>query len=1335
MSSHYVNIAALEPLYAPHAEPNSHRVRAEVDGQPARVVTGRRKTPIAIAQNLRPLIKQWRDNDYPGTSDTTRELLHHWFQRDHLIDVGNDELIPFRYYFCQREAIETLIYINEVRSLTTLSSVVAEFAGDDGETMALGVNPKEDRWAKYGFKLATGAGKTKVMSLAIVWSYFHALRESDSPMTKHFVVIAPNLTVFERLKEDFKPARGGGDIFDRDPLIPIAWKGDWNLSTVLQDDASGASTGGSLYLTNIHRLYDTNKRSKKENEMYTWAGPGVSKAKALDTGAALRARVTSHGRVMVLNDEAHHLWDPGSAWNEAIATLHQEMEEHEGGLVAQLDFSATPKDNNGQIFQHVVCDTPLGEAVDGGIVKTPIIGKGKKWNPRAAQDAADQFQEQLMVGYERWKRSLEEWQKSGKKPLIFVMTLNTEQATQIANRLNTDPLYKELNGRTVNLHTKLKGKVKWEGGKKNGHPVFVESEKDISDDDLKALRELSRDLDSDRNPYRCIVSVLMLREGWDVRNVTTIVPLRPYNSPAMILPEQTLGRGLRRMTPAGSDTAVAEVVTVVEHPAFASLYRDQLSQEGLQIEEVEIEDVPKTTVTIYPDGQNKDISVLEIELPSLSGGFLRIPKLDGLTIDDVRKQFAKYPPLKLGEARSDEIKYEGRHLFTNEVIERMSIKLPLLENPVGALAFFRDELETMTNLKGLHPILVPLLETFLTEMLFDEKIDLFDQRLLSRLSSQDVREYIRATFVPLIQTRTTVESTRTPDRETRRVSSWKPFQVTHSQFHPTIPAQHTLFNLVPCNRELEVAMTKFADTATDVAAFCKNAGPQALRIDYLTDKSKLSLYTPDFLLRKTNGGYLLIETKGRVDKDVPLKVMAAVRWCKAASTKERKWEFLYVPEGVFQAFSGDSIDELQSACATHLADLLEEHVQDQFALPFGDVAVEKDDISEFISAEQFSELPPRYRKGIEQAVNLFRHLERKSGISFAPAFTSLLGPIDEAAKGLMIDLLGMDVPADEEEVNRFFTPDLSSTEESEAESLKRQAFNLRQTIVDRKGSMPIGVLRWSLKYARSPRPSFGGIFETIKQRFGAIATKEFVKEIEKINAFRNTYIAHQEQSLEDVTETRDALKKWCKGLWDIWSAHHQQDTSVSLMLERTKVLASGTVAVAPVESAPDAGFRLRVVHPSARERYVNSVPFVPLKVAAGTFGDPQHLNDENFDWVEVESKHRLRRGMFVAQVVGRSMEPLIPNGSYCLFAAPVEGSRQGKTVLVQLRDAVDPETGERYTVKRYESEKTQTDGSWQHSKITLKPANPEFESIELTDAQEGQVHVIAECIEVLGGSG
>jgi type III restriction enzyme len=123
--------------------------------------------------------------------------------------------------------------------------------------------------------------------------------------------------------------------------------------------------GGTLYLTNIHRLYDTAKRKKKaEEDSYAWMGPVVSKNKALDTGAALRDRITAHRRVMVLNDEAHHVWDSGSAWNEAIRTLHETILARSGcKLVAQLDFSATPKDNKGLLFKHIVCDTPADESL------------------------------------------------------------------------------------------------------------------------------------------------------------------------------------------------------------------------------------------------------------------------------------------------------------------------------------------------------------------------------------------------------------------------------------------------------------------------------------------------------------------------------------------------------------------------------------------------------------------------------------------------------------------------------------------------------------------------------------------------------------------------------------------------------------------------------------------------------------------------------------------------------------------------------------------------------------------------------------------------------------
>lgn len=160
--------------------------------------------------------------------------------------------------------------------------------------------------------------------------------------------------------------------------------------------------------------------------------------------------------------------------------------------------------------------------------------------------------------------------------------------------------------------------------------------------------------------------------------------------------------------------------------------------------------------------------------------------------------------------------------------------------------------------------------------------------------------------------------------------------------------------------------------------------------------------------------------------------------------------------------------------------------------------------------------------------------------------------------------------------------------------------------------------------------------------------------------------------------------------------------------------------------------RLRIVASKPEERYVTCVPLVPLTAAAGAFGDPQHVEDNDFEWVAIASRHRLRPGMFVAQVVGKSMEPTIPDAAFCLFTAPVTGTRQGKTVLVQLRDSVDPETGHRYTVKRYEREERQGSDS-SASKIVLKPINPDFAPIVLECVDGNQVQVIAELVEVLEG--
>ena len=160
---------------------------------------------------------------------------------------------------------------------------------------------------------------------------------------------------------------------------------------------------------------------------------------------------------------------------------------------------------------------------------------------------------------------------------------------------------------------------------------------------------------------------------------------------------------------------------------------------------------------------------------------------------------------------------------------------------------------------------------------------------------------------------------------------------------------------------------------------------------------------------------------------------------------------------------------------------------------------------------------------------------------------------------------------------------------------------------------------------------------------------------------------------------------------------------------------------------------LKLVTPTPANRYRTCVPLFPLKAAAGDFGDPhESLSDADREWVELDTGRTLRDGMFVAQVVGKSMAPRIPDGSYCLFARSVTGSRQGRTVLVKLRDEIDPETGERFTIKRYRSRKTEDENGWRHAEITLEPINRDFEPIVIVADDEAEVEVMAELVAVVG---
>lgn len=1125
------NVAALEPLFKPWEEPLRHRLPNPTPGGPALIQPGRRPSKCPLVRGIRAEVDAWRRGGYAGVSDTSRFLLQYWFHSDHEVKDRDGQTIPFRYHWAQREAIETIIYLYELRHLRSVAELLTEFGDQAIRDLALGIPPEEDRWPKNCCKIATGGGKTKVMSLAIVWSYFHRLYEPDSDLAQHFVIIAPNLTVYERLKDDFE----NGAIFYQDPLLPEEWKSDFQVQVVLQDEPGGTATPGAIYLTNIHRLYETrgNQDPAKEEDPATIFGPPVRRTRALDTGEALRERITRNPRLLILNDEAHHLHDPDLAWNQAIESLHrQSVSRGNGGICLQLDFTATPKHTNGELFRHIICDFPLGEAVDAGIVKVPVLGEseelvvhGDKRTP-----AYERFAMHLQLGYQRYQKTFEELSAS-RKPILFVMTEDAQSANEIADYLNSDsfPLLKD---RVLNIHTRLKGKIK--PVRRWGREIkeFVESETGLKPEDLKALREMSRELDAPDSKFRCVVSVLMLREGWDVRNVTTIVPLRPYSAKAGILPEQTLGRGLRRMFPPSE--VKYETVVVVHHPAFRKLYEEELAQEGVDLAVLPLREVFKQTVTIFVDHGRKPVAELEIELPQVSDAIEQSAELQGLTSAEVAQYFRNhFRPLPLGQKREGPIEYKERHLFTDEIVARMQLDPGLLAHGWSAPQYFAQMLGRACRLTNPHQVLTPLIEEFLSKVLFEREVDLYSGEVDHRLRDLDVLEHIRATFAPLILQRTIRKKTRRRRGGSRRLSVWKPFQATSTVNRPAIEASRTMFNLVPCDNEFEREFADFLDQATDVAAFAKNAGPQKLMLDYLRPDGQRALYIPDFLVRRQEGDYLMVELKGREDSLVPFKARAAVEWCRAASASSQRWNYLFVPYSLFQQSAPTAIVDLQRACEPTLKQLLDEAKTRQLTLRLEEesAAQEAEDLyRQILSRASLTQAPPELASYLQQAVRLLDFAVKANFSDLSHAFQPLLRPLDEYAIQLLARRLQPGLPSEPAASRDFFNPYLEGLPEKERLLLGRYQKYLRDYFVFGRPIFKVGLLLFCLDFARGQGPTPGGIWSWVRQALSGPQFTNLFLLLKPVVEFRNTRVAHVENPLTDASEAWEALVLWCQAL-------------------------------------------------------------------------------------------------------------------------------------------------------------------------------------------------------------
>jgi len=190
---------------------------------------------------------------------------------------------------------------------------------------------------------------------------------------------------------------------------------------------------------------------------------------------------------------------------------------------------------------------------------------------------------------------------------------------------------------------------------------------------------------------------------------------------------------------------------------------------------------------------------------------------------------------------------------------------------------------------------------------------------------------------------------------------------------------------------------------------------------------------------------------------------------------------------------------------------------------------------EIIPQKLIAGLPERMRKSVDEAVSLYLFFEKKPGVNFAPVFTALLGVMDEAAKGLVLQKLQYRLPADAPEQKNWFEPYLGKVDSRMHNHYKELAKNLRKTLVYQTGVSPIGQLRSCLDYALNDSTALTGVFESVKEEFQIPGIRSLLDAVQKVNDFRNSYVAHQEKPLTNPTEARAALVQWVQTLIALWA--------------------------------------------------------------------------------------------------------------------------------------------------------------------------------------------------------
>ena len=882
-----------------------------------------------IITPLQAKVEQWVASGYAGASDLSRRLLSYWFGGPHPMSDGKGF---FLWHPHQRRAVETTVYLYEVEGLRRTE----QYAHLAGQQRAAQKAP----WAKIGLQMATGSGKTKVMSLLMVWAHLHwQLGDGDNALGfgNTQLLLAPNLIVLERLLADFAPGKeGAANIFTADPLLPPELRNEFSLQVVTPDNvpAEWHPAEGYLIVANIQKLFTGDGDAKKgaepipeDDPLFDLFSDGGGLPTKLDTGAPrlLDFVQSVQSPVLVFNDEAHHVHDEAVHYGKSAAALKDE-DTREGiawnrvlmgvqkrqGLSLQLDLSATLfEETTRQWFKHTVYDYPLQQAIREGIVKQPFMGKialqYKDGHDEpiplvddSATNAFDKYTQLIQAGIAEWKKEQAGLDFSGvqRKALLFIVCSNKIEAAQIAARLEEFPDAETgeclFAGKVIEIHI----------GRKE-----ATNEKEWQ----KVRADINR-VDRSDSPYTAIVSVMMLKEGWDVRNVKVIVPLRPCDSRQ--LTEQLLGRGLRRMFPPAwtaegerRDQGRAEGLYVIRHPSFERIIKNIADIIEDEPEDGKRPDPTRVLVKMVEPEEERakrdlPISVIVGEPYALNDDWME--KIGRGQMPPLPQKFGYVQDRKEIEGI---IKHEGA-AGADMLAEgplKYSVQATGYASVDAVISAYAEAIRAELRMTGTYtPAIKGIVKSFLERCTFDlrgiplslEAAADFDedtrQIVIDNIRRGPVKQQVIQSVAKIIgQARAGKE---TPDVKvgTKYARELTEYETSPSQNMMQNPAK-SVHTLCCFDSGDELKFAQMLDEADDVAAWLWNdQSGVGFRIQY-SFEGRTPYYYPDFLVRLTDGRLYIVESKGSIRQRDQAKRSRAGRYADILreATKE-EWQYLFM---------------------------------------------------------------------------------------------------------------------------------------------------------------------------------------------------------------------------------------------------------------------------------------------------------------------------------------------------------------------------------------------------------------------------------------------------------